>query len=258
MATPQLEADVPSTLANPLYQCDWTELRRSPPPATAIEVVDARTADLSARQSPAVVEGLAVDWPASHKWASAEALRRHYGDVVFELPKHPDKEVALSAFLDYTDTNTADSPCYLVERAFEGERSALLDDFTVPPMFADDLLGLVPGSRRARYWFVGGARTGTFLHVDPLCTSAWNTCTLGLKRWCFLPPETDLAALGLEHWTEGKFQKPGAFFLHEYPVLQAASAAGNVKMVECVQRAGDTVFVPVRAPRPPPLDAARL
>lgn len=73
-------------------------------------------------------------------------------------------------------------------------------------------------------------------------------CTLGLKRWCLLPPDTDLAALGLVHWTQGKFQKPGAFFLTEYLVLQAAAAAGTVRMVECLQRPGDTVLIPVRTP----------
>ena len=167
---------------------DWRELRQPPPRHTAIEVVDARTAeDLSARQSPAVIKDLAAGWPAARKWASAEALHLNYGNVAFALPDDPKKSLTLNEFLAYAEENTVESPSYLVERAFEGERSALLEDFTVPPMFSDDLMALVPGSRRARYWFVGGVRTGTFLHVDPLCTSAWNTV-----RCCVLIPHAPL------------------------------------------------------------------
>lgn len=79
-------------------------------------------------------------------------------------------------YVDYAAENDADSPHYIVERAFAGPRAALLDDFAPPALFADDLLSAVPGiddipgSKRARYWFVGGPRTGTFLHVDPFCT----------------------------------------------------------------------------------------
>ena len=71
--------------------------------------------------------------------------------------------------------------------------------FAPPALFADDLLSAVPGiddipgSKRARYWFAGGARTGTFLHVDPFCTSAWNVCVAGRKRWALLPPSATIA-----------------------------------------------------------------
>jgi hypothetical protein len=131
-----------------------------------------------------------------------------------------------------------------VERSFQGERAALLDDFAPPSFFADDLLAEIPGSKRARYCFFGGARSGTFLHVDPLCTSAWNVCLAGRKRWCMLAPETDMAVHGLEHFAQGKHQLPVCWFLDEHPRLQRSAVAGKLTMIECVQGAGDMVFIP--------------
>ena len=186
----------------------WSWLRQSPPAETAADYIQSEACALlefSSRDRPAVLKGCTKDWAAKHKWSSGELLGRHYGTAVFTFADGTVR--TLNQYLEYATENTSDNPDYLVERVFDGERQALLGDYTVPLMFDDDLLAYVPGSRRARYWFVGGQRTGTFLHVDPMCTSAWNTCTLGLKRWCFLPPETDLSAFGLEPWTQGKFQK---------------------------------------------------
>lgn len=111
-------------------------------------------------------------------------------------------------------------------------------------MFDDDVLAHVPGSRRARYLFVGGPRSGTFLHSDPLCTMAWNACTGGVKRWCFLPPHTDLQAHGLAHFVQGRHQSHAEWFATVYPRLRAAADRGELHMLECIQRRGDVVYVP--------------
>jgi hypothetical protein len=120
----------------------------------------------------------------------------------------------------------------------------LLSSFEPPALFDDDLLAHVPGSRRARYLFIGGPRSGTYLHVDPLCTAAWNACTGGMKRWCFLPPHTDLHALGLAHFVQGRRQSHSKWFSSVYPRLRAAADRGELRMLECIQRRGDVVYVP--------------
>ena len=224
-------------------------LGAAPPAATTMEElrVDAAeqplAASLSARTTPFVMRGAAKawGWRAAERWSSAEALVAHYGD--FEMDLADDVRLPLREYVEYAANNAADSPYYLVERSFQGERAALLDDFAPPSFFADDLLAEIPGSKRARYCFFGGARSGTFLHVDPLCTSAWNVCLAGRKRWCMLAPETDMAVHGLEHFAQGKHQLPVCWVLDEHPRLQRSAVAGKLTMIECVQGPGDMVFV---------------
>ena len=72
---------------------------------------------------------------------------------------------------------------------------------------------------------------------------AHRTRTLAPAR-CFLPPETDLASLGLDVFRDGARQIASAWFVDELPRLQRLAAEGGVRMVEVVQRAGELVYIP--------------
>ena len=182
--------------------------RQPPPPSLAVPVITAEAAAacaetaqaICARETPVVVRGC-TDVFRTTRWSSAEQLVEHYGDVQFELAA--DVTLSLRDYVRYAAEADADYPYYLVERRFEGERVALLQDYAPPTLFDDDLLSQVPGSKRARYWLVGGERSGTALHADPLCSSAWNACACGRKLWAFLPPDADLAAAGLRTRAQG-------------------------------------------------------
>ncbi|KAG0205557.1 hypothetical protein BGX28_002809 [Mortierella sp. GBA30] len=135
------------------------------------------------------------------------------------------------------------------ERASKREEehaSTLLDDFTVPKYFKDDLFQLAGDRRRPPYrWFVvGGARSGTGIHIDPLGTSAWNTLTSGHKRWCLFPP-------GIPRDVYDPPMKPYdreavSWFHHVYPRFAANDFDLGKKygMIQVIQRPGETMFVP--------------
>ncbi len=98
----------------------------------------------------------------------------------------------LRHFLQYLRHNRDDSPLYIFDATFDEDKYAkrILEDYTVPEYFNEDLLGLVGERRRPPYrWFlVGPCRSGTTVHIDPLGTSAWNTLVHGVKRWVLFPP----------------------------------------------------------------------
>ncbi|CAG8501590.1 4098_t:CDS:2 [Funneliformis mosseae] len=129
-------------------------------------------------------------------------------------------------------------------------RPCLLKDYKVPKYFDDDLFRLTGEKRRPPYrWFVlGGERSGTGIHFDPLGTSAWNTLLVGHKRWCLFPPSTprkiiDPKLKGLDH-------EAVSWFTHVYPILvkvdkdQSRSFAEEFEMVQVLQKPGETVYVP--------------
>lgn len=53
----------------------------------------------------------------------------------------------LALYAEYAETCQADFPCYAFERDFNEDNRVLLDDFSVPDYFADDVYALSPELR---------------------------------------------------------------------------------------------------------------
>jgi hypothetical protein len=131
------------------------------------------------------------------EWTDMEWLRTRFGDRLFKVGEDDDGykvKVKLKYFLSYLRVNTDDSPLYVFDSTFDDDSvsKSLLDGYSVPSYFRDDLFSLVGEQRRPpyRWWLCGPARSGTCVHIDPLGTSAWNTLLLGRKRWVIFPPST--------------------------------------------------------------------
>mmetsp|Transcript_41939 Transcript_41939/g.98423 ORF Transcript_41939/g.98423 Transcript_41939/m.98423 type:complete len:548 (+) Transcript_41939:103-1746(+) len=215
---------------------------------------------------PVLVRDLAtaLRWPACVSWASAGAFVDAHGAVPFKLtdlrmPAGMGKQrprplrLPLGVYARYVDATEADFPWYCFGDDFLDERVAFLADYTVPPAWSDDLYELGAELRSAfpayRFMVIGGARTGSNLHVDPDFTAAWNALLAGTKRWALFPPFSatpDPAGQSEESYrlkigVGSSRAPPLQWWLKHYERLAQDPSLG---MVECEQRAGDIIYVP--------------
>jgi len=199
-------------------------------------------------------------WPAVEKWRAASLRKnRALRDRVFKCGEDDDGDpvkVKLKHFLRYQDENRDDSPLYVFDSAFDEDKygKSILDDYTVPSYFQDDLFNLVSESRRPPYrWFlIGPERSGTCVHVDPLATNAWNTLVEGRKRWVLFPPHVPkhvVKARGLVGDEED--DEAIHYFMYILPRIKRKATQfrdteeyRDFACYEFTQEAGETVFIP--------------
>mmetsp|Transcript_13620 Transcript_13620/g.43066 ORF Transcript_13620/g.43066 Transcript_13620/m.43066 type:complete len:428 (+) Transcript_13620:33-1316(+) len=234
-------------------------------PLPRIDVAGVSPAEFSQNFSrarrPAMLLGAAENWRATQRWSSQDELLGHYGEVPFKVTEivppyacgRPLKvELPLRLYVQHAEEVGADFPFYVFERDLDGPRRPLLEDFAPPVYFRDDLYDLTEYTRAFfplyRYYVIGIERTGSNLHVDPSCTSAWNTLLCGLKRWVLFPPgdsEDYRGRIGANCRTMGgDAQPPANWWLDTLPALRVSGEGEELGMIECVQRPGETIFVP--------------
>ena len=206
---------------------------------------------------PVMIAGLTDHWTARHYTFSSLAASP-YADCYFKCGEDDDGysiKVKLKYFLQYTQQQADDSPLYIFDSAFDEHTHSkrMLQDFTVPPYFTDDLFSIVGEKRRPPYrWFlVGPERSGSSLHIDPLATSAWNTLLYGVKRWVMFPPDTPRHYIKGDHLKQkGEDNEAITYFSCVLPRIKEAERqrvrdGGTLMGIrECMQYAGETIFVP--------------
>jgi len=199
-------------------------------------------------------------WPALRRWdpenMKSDPSIRNRLFKVGEDDGGKSIKMKMKHFLRYMQENRDDSPLYVFDSAFDEDKRAknLLDDYTVPVYFEEDLFHLVGERRRPPYrWFlVGPKRSGTTVHIDPLGTSAWNTLVFGKKQWVLFPPHVPkriVKGKGLV-WKD-EDDEAIHYFMNILPRIknraEASGGAGDHEGFAChefVQHAGETVFIP--------------
>lgn len=139
--------------------------------------------------------------------------------------------------------------------------TTLMDEYEVPRFFADptlDAWSCVADEERPPYrWFlVGGPRTGSIVHTDPLGTSAWNAVVIGHKLWVMFEPRTPAwVVCGLQSPPENDkiFEQdemfagalgPYRWFSSALPRARANAAKYGYQMREFIVGPGEVAYIP--------------
>ncbi|CAM9115491.1 unnamed protein product, partial [Chrysoparadoxa australica] len=215
---------------------------------------------------PCIIRNVAENegWAAQRTWTLDQLKKSKVRRVKMKCGEDDDGysvKVRLKHFFQYMRHESLgdDSPLYVFDSHFDSHPVAkcLLEDFSVPSYFSDDLFSLVGERRRPPYrWFlVGPKRSGTCVHIDPLGTSAWNTVLQGKKLWVLFPPDTPkrlangekligCGPAGTRHPSLLLFFYPlllhGAS-PHPLPML---SSSYHCQVIEFIQGPGETVYIP--------------
>ncbi|KJE94155.1 hypothetical protein CAOG_08826 [Capsaspora owczarzaki ATCC 30864] len=201
---------------------------------------------------PVVITGCADDWPATKNWTEEKLLRK-FGGQRFKCGEDDEGypvKLRFRYYVQYMNHGTGrgnrdDSPMYVFDSSFGKHRKKkqLLDDYTVPKFFRDDLFKHAGSQRPPFRWFVmGPKRSGTGIHIDPLSTSAWNTLIQGHKRWCLFPPHAPRELV--KPAISGMDSEAACWFSSVYPRTQSPNWPAELRPLELLQRPGETVFVP--------------
>ena len=210
-------------------------------------------------RTPCVITDAMEDWGcyragSTRRW-TIDALAERFRDVKFKVGTDDDGypvKLKLKYIKEYVNDPVHlhdDSPMY----AFDGsvfdkpETKSLLEDFSIPEYFEEDLFKHVGRKRRPPYrWVVfGPRRSGSSVHVDPLATSAWNALISGRKRWALYPPRSVTRAqikprgIGLDGESVTWFNKM-------YPRTRTEEwrRQGLPPPIDVIQYPGEIMFVP--------------
>jgi histone arginine demethylase JMJD6 len=184
---------------------------------------------------PVLIAGAMRDWQAMADW-TPEFFARHYGSVEVTVQRCRSASdtcrMRLHDYLEYMKTTQDGDPYYLSAWRFENDAPELLQHYTIPEYFYSWHTRLPKPIRPTWRWlFIGGANTGTKMHLDVMMTSAWNGVISGRKRWLFYSPDQR------EQVYDGNVD---AFNpdLEQYPLY------ADARPLACEQEPGDIVFTP--------------
>eukprot|EP00038_Savillea_parva_P025637 m.48754 g.48754 ORF g.48754 m.48754 type:complete len:279 (+) comp7029_c0_seq1:1595-2431(+) len=200
--------------------------------------------DYLALQRPVLLRGVTAgkQWDSLRRAWSRKALAKKYGDTLLQVSNVPyaeafglnASEITLAEYLQYMDRMHVRGPPDLLKRpnatpdyAFESldANHPLTTEMQMPPVLNPEETEIIPQSVQ---FYVGPAGSGAPMHVH---RSAYNVQVAGRKRWALMPPPYAMYSK----------EPAGRFFAKRLPQLQRDE---HTVVYECIQEAGDVLFVP--------------
>lgn len=189
---------------------------------------------------PCILTGVVARWPACVKWDRAYLELAFAGETVHA----GGYEFEPRDYFDYSEKNQDEQPLYLFDKEFARKAPGLLEDFSPPECFGEDLFAVLGEEERPDYrWLIAGpTRSGSFFHKDPNATSAWNAVISGSKKWVLFPPGT--APPGVHASADGADVATSVSLSEWFLNFYAEASEAEEPPLECIVRAGEAIFVP--------------
>lgn len=200
---------------------------------------------------PALLCGIMDSWRAMREW-TASFFSAAFGFQKMVLDHRFGLRMRMKDFQHYMEKQEDDTPLYIFDHLFFEHPIShhLAEDYTIPGVFSADIFQALsrPLCPPCRWLLVGPRRSGSFLHKDPLGTSAWNALVRGTKLWVLFPPSTPSKWLCPEQWPPCSAESASCWFLLWWHELRARTRQwpAEYQPIEFVQHAGEVVFVPAR------------
>ena len=168
--------------------------RREPDIVTGFDPVAMRSRD------PVVFRQATTGWPV-HDIVADGRLVEVFGAIDI-VARHAGRgaewRVGLGEFVDHITASDAEDGWYAKDWVVADRMDTLVGG-DLPPGFRSWLDKLPVGHRPRWAWmFLGANGSGSPLHVDTMCSSAWNLLLSGRKKWVLLSPEASVEAGRLE------------------------------------------------------------
>jgi histone arginine demethylase JMJD6 len=188
---------------------------------------------------PCIIHDIPNDWTAMKTW-TFDNFKERFGKCKFKVTGN-NNSLKYNYYHHYINTpkhRRDDQPTFIFDSSFanKGKKMReLLDEYTIHEWFDEDLFDCLSEEERPnfRWLLMSTRRAGTSLHVDPVCTSAWNTMIQGKKRWILFPPETFTSDADFNSEIRG-----AEWFLKEYPKYK------HLPHKDIIQLPGETIFLP--------------
>jgi len=173
-------------------------------------------------------------------WSTKEKFTALFGDKI--LRSGSGFRMSVNNYVQYMSSQRDYTPLYLFDGKLDIRAPELLEYFDIPKYFKEDFYEYMEREDRPpwRWVLLGPARTGPAFHVDPYKTGAWNAIIFGKKRWTLYPPDVSPPGAGDPNSDYYEAPRPLKWFAKYGEKAMKA----NVKPIEFIQNAGETLYLP--------------
>jgi len=205
-------------------------------------------------RTPVILVGCDEHWKAKERWTIDKLMPRFSNDTKWraEIEDDEDNSRDFVTWGEIVDRRATNRDFYIFDNEFQSreENKQLEEDFECPgPLQGADVYGHLKDFRTIdayfRWFLVAPRGTGSFPHVDPQATDAWNSLVTGHKWWVLYP--------------DAEFDNPKQLKCDDYCSDEKTekgwytSVGINALRNECsneqfpqhvLQKAGETIYVP--------------